>query len=91
MTFVIMRHNNVTIAFLRAPVVTLEIGRRDIRFTLYVLDVINITEFCHFKTSLKLSNSSGGSVCRLLLRCQQRRHGLPVELTSQRRRKISQT
>jgi len=56
--------------FLRASVVTLEIGRTDIKFTLYVLDVINITEFSRFKTSLKLSNSSGGSVCRFLPRSQ---------------------
>jgi len=70
MTFVIMRHKNVTITFLRASVVTLETGRRDIKFTLYVLDVINITELSRFKTSLKLLNSSGGSVYRFLPRCQ---------------------
>jgi hypothetical protein len=68
MTFVIMRHKNVTIMFLRPSVVTLETGQTDIKFTLYVLDVINITEFSRFKTSLKLSNSSGGSVCRFLSR-----------------------
>jgi hypothetical protein len=45
MTFVIMRHKNVTIMFLRASGVTLETGRTDIKFTLYVLGVINITEF----------------------------------------------
>ena len=84
MTFVTMRHKTATIMFLRASVLTLETGRRDIKFTLYMLDVINITAFSRFKTSLKLSNSSGGSVCRILPCCQQWRHGLPVELTSQR-------
>jgi hypothetical protein len=45
MTFVIMRHKNTTNMFLRASVEKLETGRTDINFTLYVLGVINITEF----------------------------------------------